>query len=237
MNKLYKHQDSFISRNPRKALLNWEMRTGKSLPAAIWIDMPERAGNTFIITPKQNKKEWERYNTKATVLSKEELKKTKITNPTAIVVDEIHYFASPLFLKERSQLATKLYELVKEYSTMYILGLSATPVRQDAWSLHTLLCYVGVYYDWRGWRDTFFEMKRMPYLRFPAYFPKKDWRLKIRPFIEKHTDIVALKDVVEDLPPAETHIIEVETLEDADDNCPCGNYRWWRCLYSIHDRQ
>lgn len=201
----------FLARNPRKALLNWEMRTGKSLPAAMWIDMPERSGNTFIITPKQNKKEWERYGTKATVLSKEEFKKVKIVNPTAIVVDEVHYFASPLFLKGRSQLATKLYELVKEYPTMHILGLTATPVRQDAWSLHTLLCYVGIYYDWRQWRDTFFDLKRMPYLRFPAYFPKTDWRHKIRPFIEKHTDIVALKDVVEDLPPAETHIIEVET--------------------------
>lgn len=207
---LYPHQRRFLARNPSNALLNWEMRTGKSLPASIWIDMPERCGNTFIITPKQNKKEWERYNTKAKVLTKEEFKKTKITNPTAIVVDEIHYFASPLFIKGRSQLATKLYELIQEYPSMHVLGLSATPVRQDAWSLHTLLCYIGVYYDWKRWRDTFFEMKTMPYLRFPAYFPRKDWRIKIRPFIEKHTDIVALKDVVEYLPPAETHIIHVE---------------------------
>ena len=51
----------------------------------------------------------------------------------------------------------------------------------------------------------------MPYLRFPTYFPTKTWRTDIRPFIEKHTDIVALCDVVEDLPPAETHIIKIDT--------------------------
>ena len=149
--KLYPYQAQFVDDNPPKALLAWEMRVGKSLPASIWIDRKEQAGNTFIITPKQNKKDWVDFGTKATVLTKEEFKKAKIVDPTAIVIDEIHFFGSPLFKKGRSQLATALYNLVKAYPDMHVLGLTGTPIRQDAWSLHSLLCSSGVYYDCLLW--------------------------------------------------------------------------------------
>jgi superfamily II DNA or RNA helicase len=208
--KPYPHQQKLIDENPNKALVAFEMRCGKSLVACHWIDHPCRQGNTYIITPKQNKKDWIDFGTNATVLTKEEFKKTEIVDPTAIVVDELHFFASPLFLKGRSQLATKLYTLLKEYPDCHFMGLSGTPIRQDAWSLHTLLCYKGVYYDWKKWRATFFELKKMPFLRFPAWFPKSDWRIKIRPYLEKHCDIVSLRDIVEYLPPLESIIIKVK---------------------------
>lgn len=210
--ELYPHQKRIIDLNPKKALLNWEMRCGKSLPAALWIDMPCRAGNTYIITPKQNKKDWIALGTKATVLSKEEFKKLapSIKNPTAIVCDEIHTFASPLFMKGRSQLATALYTVLKNNPDCDFLGLSATMIRQDPWSLHTVLCYAGIYYDHKKWREEFFKLVKLPFLRFPAWMPNKDWRTKIRKYLEKHCDIVSLKDIVEYLPPAETKIVEIE---------------------------
>ena len=207
---LYKHQQEFIDKNPNKALLLWEMRVGKSLPASIWIDMPCRSGNTYIICLKANKKDWERYGTKAKVITKEEFKKLDIKNPTAIVVDEAHYFGSPVFLRKRSQLSEKLYKLVKEYPECDVLLLTATPIRQDAWSLHSLLCYIGVYYDWKKWRETFFELKTMPWMRFPAWFPKVDWREKLIPFRDKHCYIVSLHDVVKDLPLPEERIIKIK---------------------------
>lgn len=217
------HQARFIKENPRKALLNWEMRVGKTLPAAVWIDMPCRAGNTYIVTPKQNKKDWQAMGTKATVLTKEEFKKLRpsIVNPTAIVVDEIHYFASPLFVKgkKRSQLAEALYSLCREYPEMDILGLSATMIRQDPWSLHTLLCYIGVYYDHKEWRERFFEKKEMRFLpRQPwmkkgevptAWVPKDTWRFLIRGVLEKHCDIVSVKDLV-DMPPPEHEVVKIK---------------------------
>ena len=207
------HQQNFLNQNPNKALLNWETRSGKGLPASIWIDHPCRVGNTFIICPKQLKKDWIAFNTKATVLTKEEFKKIAhtIKSPTAIVVDEVHTFASPLFIKGRSQMSTALYELVKTYPECHFLGLSATMIRQDPWSLHTLLCYKGVYYPWKEWRSKFFEMKKMPFLRFPAWFPKKNWRTEIRPFLEKNCEIVSLKDIVEYLPPAKSITVKVKT--------------------------
>src|ERR1035437_3199192 len=180
--KLFPHQKRIVDLNPKKAILAWEMRTGKSLPASIWIDNSCRSGNTFIITPKQNKKDWQEMGTKATVLSKEEFKKIAgtIIHPTAIVVDEVHFFGSALFMKGRSQLATALYTLVQENPNCDILLLTGTPIRQDAWSLHTLLCYIGVYYDWKWWRSEFFVLTKMPFLRFPTWMPRKDWRIKIR---------------------------------------------------------
>lgn len=204
------HQQKFLDTNPRKTLLNWEMRCGKSFPAAIWVDMPCRSGNTYIICKKKNKESWKDFNTKATVLTKEEFKKADIVNPTAIVIDEIHWFGSSPFQKGRSDLSTKLYNLVKEHPNCDILGLSATMVGQNPWRLHTLLCYVGIYYDWKKWRETFFELKRMPFLAFPSWFPKKDWRSGVEKIRDKHCDTLALKDIINDLPPAETKIIRIK---------------------------
>ena len=204
------HQQRIIDLNPKKYILNWEMRVGKSLPAAIWIDLPSQGDNTYIITKKSNKKEWQGYKTRATVLTKEEFKKTEIINPTAIVVDECHHFGSALFVKGRSDLATKFYKLVKQYPQCHMMLLTATPVRNSPWSFHTLLCYIGEYYEWKKWRDKFFVLQRMPFLRFPAYFPIPNWREEMMKLVEKHTDIVSLKNVVDDLPPAETKVIHVK---------------------------
>jgi len=220
--ELMPHQKEILDINPSKAILDWEMRVGKSLPASIWIDMPCRTGNTYIITPKQNKKDWEAFKTKAKVITKEEFKKTEIVNPTAIVIDELHYFASPLFKKGRSQLSVSLYNLVKKYPDMHVLGLTATPIRNDAWSLHTLLCYIGAYYDWKWWRSEFFELKRMPFLRFPAWLPKDDWRTKIKPYRLKHCHKKSLSEIVEFLPPIETTFIYIKqpryTKKEITDN-------------------
>lgn len=212
MLQLYPHQARFVDDNPKKAILAWEMRVGKTLPATIWVDRPCRAGNTYIITPKQNVSDWKQMQTKATVLSKEQFKKIAhtIKKPTAVVVDESHYFASGLFVKGRSQLSAALYTLIKENPNCDVLLLTATPIRQNAWSLHTLLCYIGVYYDWKKWREEFFELQKLPFLRFPAWMPKKDWRMNIRKYLEKHCDIVSLKDIVEYLPEATSTIIKIK---------------------------
>ena len=209
---LYPHQQRIVDLNPKKYLLNWEMRVGKSFPASLWVDHPCRNKNTYIITLKKNKKSWQAFNTNATVLTKEEFKKKAhtIKNPTAIVIDEIHYFASGLFIKGRSQLSTSLYKLLQAYPECDVLGLSATMLRQNAWSFHTILCYIGVYYPWKEWRKEFFELRAMPFLRFPAWFPKRDWRKRIQKYVKQHTDIVSLKDVIDDLPPATARIITIK---------------------------
>jgi len=209
---LLPHQARIISLNPPKALLNHEMRTGKSLIGATWVDLPEQAGNTYIITKKSNKKSWQEFHTQATVLTKEEFKKVAhtIKDPTAIVVDECHHFGSALFVKGRSQLATALYNLLKKYPDCHFLGLSGSVVRNSPWSFHTLLCYIGVYIPWKGWRSEFFELQQLPFLPYPAWMPRSNWRELMQPYLQKYTDIVSLKDVVEYLPPATARTITIK---------------------------
>ena len=208
------HQQRVIDWNPNKAILNHEMRVGKSLPACHWVDNPCRSKNSYIITLKSNKQEWIDYGTNATVITKEEFKKLmlsgSIINPTAVVFDEAHKGAGKLFVKKRSQLAVDFYNLVKEYPECHILLLSATVVTNSPYSLHTLLCFVGIYIDWKEWRGMFFELKMKPFLRFPTWMPKDNWRKLMKPMEIKYTDIIALKDVVKDLPPAETRIIDIK---------------------------
>lgn len=209
--KLFPHQERFLKDNPKKAILAWEMRTGKSLPASIWLQ--NRDGDRYVITPKQNKRDWANITGSTVfVLTKEEFKKVakSIKNPSAIVIDEAHYFASGLFNRKRSQLATALYTLLKNNPDCDVLLLTATPIRQDATSLHTLLCYIGIYYPWNEWRELFFEKVQLPFLPYPAWMPKSDWRLAIRPYLEEHCDIVSLKDCVAYLPPATTEIIRIK---------------------------
>ncbi len=221
--QLRPHQARFVDDDPDRAILAWEMRVGKSLPAAIWVDRPKRNRNAFIVSPKQNNKDWKDMGTKATVLTKEEFLKADIVDPSAIVIDEAHYFASALFIRRgagRSRIAEKLYRLVQQYPDMHVLLLTATPVRQDAWSLHTLLCFVGLYYPWKEWREWFFTKEQMPFITRPkwmkpgeipmAWVARPDWRIRIRPYLEQHCNIISLRDIVDDLPPIEDTEIRIK---------------------------
>lgn len=219
--ELYPHQKRILNAKPNKEILVWEMRTGKSLPAQLWLQ--GKNGYRLVVTPKQNKESW-KFDPSVDVFSKEEFKKHIQTiikkKPTAIVIDEAHYFASPLFIRRgngRSQLAEALYTLVKTLPDMKILLLTATPLRQDAWSLHTLLCYKGVYYDWKLWQKEFFEqrpaywMQKKPWMKETptVWMPKSDWRIRILPLLSKHCDVVAMKDIVEYLPPITPSLVQV----------------------------
>lgn len=207
--KLWPHQQRIVDTDPKKSLLCWEMRTGKSLPASIW---GQKRSSCLVVCPKQLVKDWQKIMQTDDVLSKEQFKKgyKELEKYHALILDEGHTFASPLFTRGRSQLSTAMYEFIKSNPDMDVMILTATPIRNDPSSLHTLLCFIGHYIPWKKWRDEFYELKYMPYLPRPAYFPKKNWRLKIKKFLEKYADIVSLQDVVEYLPPFREEIIETK---------------------------
>lgn len=198
--------------NTSKCLLDWECRVGKTIPACYWVDHKKRIGNTFIICKKSNKKMWQNMGTQATVYTKEEFKKFAhtIKNPTAIVVDEVHRFGAPLFVKPRSELATTLYNLLRENPDCHFLGLSGSMVRNSPWSFHTLMCYLGVYINWKEYRNEMFELKKMPFLRFPTWMPKKNWREKVDVYRKRYCNQVSLREVVDYLPPVSSRIIEIK---------------------------
>lgn len=210
---LYKHQKDFLELNPDKAFIVWEGGTGKTIGACCWL-AKGRDQDALVICNKRIIQKWknelEKWETKATVISKEQFKKNPVYKWSAIVVDEADEFASPLFTKARSKLAEHLYQMVKSFPQMPVMLATATPVRSNPYNLHTLLCYLGIYYDWKDWRSEFFSLEYRPYLPRPAWLPKSDWRQKIREVLEKHADIVLLKDCVKDLPPVYEEIIETK---------------------------
>ncbi len=230
--KLLQHQIKYAKGYKDKALLCHEGGTGKTVCACVWLH-DNRDMKALVVCPKKVKGKWEQalkdWGTKATVLSKEEFKKSPIEAWSALIIDEADEFASPLFVaKSRSQLSTKLYELVKAYPETPILLLTATPIRSTPWNLHTLLVYLGHYIDWKTWRSQFFELAHLPYLPRPAYMPRSDWRKRIRPVLEKYADIVLMKDCV-DLPEITEQKILVKTpkfIKTPDTKVFFDEHRW-----------
>lgn len=214
---LLKHQEKYAESYKDKELVVHEGGTGKTVCACVWLK-DGRDRSALIIVPKRVVKKWQAtlgdWGARGKVVSKEQFKKMtieEIGEPSALVVDEADEFASPLFVKGRSALSRALYELVRAYPDMPVLLLTATPIRSTPWNLHTLLCYRGIYIDWKKWRSQFFSLERRPFLPRPMWLPKKDWRTKIRPFLEEYADIVLLKDCVDELPPVQEATVKVET--------------------------
>ncbi len=213
MLKPHKHQEKFAKDYTGKNLLVHEAGTGKTICAILWLK-DNRDSDALVVCPRRVVEKWKKalkdWGSKATVISKEEFKKTPIRQYSAVVIDECDWFASPLFTKGRSQLTEKMYELIKETNPQTLL-LSATPIRSNPYNLHTLLTFSGHYIDWKKWRDYFFELRTLPYLPRPAWLPKKNWRKLIRPTLEKYSDIVLMKDCVDFLPPETHEIVPVKS--------------------------
>lgn len=209
--ELFLHQQKYAKGYKDKELVVHEGGTGKTVCASVWLT-DGRDNDALVICPKRVVIKWQKelklWGAKATVLSKEQFKKIPIKKWSAIVVDEADEFASPLFTKNRSQLSDSLYNLIKTYN-MPTLLLTATPIRSNPWNLHTLLCFVHIYIDWKKWREKFFTLEKRPFMPRMAWFPKSDWREQIRPILEKYSDIILLKDCVKDLPPEITGIIKI----------------------------
>jgi superfamily II DNA or RNA helicase len=215
MQTLYKHQQLFkdTKLNQDKILLCWEGGLGKTIGACLWL-AHGRDEDALVISPKRVLKKWEdelkKWNTKATVLSKENFKKTPIKKWSAIVVDEADEFGSPLFTKGRSQLSTALYNLIKEYPDTPVLLATATPIRSSPANLHSLLCYLGHFIEWKKWRATFYSLEYRPYLPRPAWMPKPDWRMRIRPLLEQQAEIKLLKDCIDDVPAVAEEVVTLK---------------------------
>ena len=224
--KLRHHQQYFIDSDPGIHMLLWSMRLGKSLPAKLWSLKPHRKGNVIIISMKSNKKDWQDLCPHATVYSKEEFKKVwkDIENPTALIVDESHFFNSPLFMaKKRSAMAEALYNFISKHENLPRLFLSATPLSNEPASCHTALTYLGHDIDWKKYRDIFYTLEKRPFLPYPAWLPNKDWRKEANKMLERSSriSIVSLQDCA-DVPPETDEVLEVRGKKYEHDE----EYHW-----------
>jgi len=175
--KLLPHQVKFAKGYKDKDIIAHEGGTGKTVCACVWLH-DDRDSDALVICPKRVVDKWKEalktWQTKATVVSKEQYKKLSPKKWSAIICDEADEFASPLFSKGRSQLSTTLYNQVKAFPDIPILLLTGTPVRSNPWNLHTLLCFKGHYIEWKKWRSEFFTLEYRPFMTRPAYFPRHD---------------------------------------------------------------
>lgn len=207
----YPHQANYL-KNPSKNILVWDCGTGKSHTCGWWLKGKDK--DALVICPKNVKEKWKEVlkecGTQATVVTKEEFKKLEQKEWSALIVDEADNFASPLFMKGRSQLSTALYHLIRSYPNMPRLLATATPIRSSPANLHSILVFAGIYIEWKKWRDKFYSLQRMPFLPRPAYLPVKGWQKMMRPIIEKYCDIVSLKDCVGSVPDEDHEVVEVK---------------------------
>jgi superfamily II DNA or RNA helicase len=203
------------------------MRTGKSLPAKLWSEHPSRNTKAVIVCLKANKQQWVELCPSAIVVTKEEFKKRwkEFSDATALVIDEAHNFAAPLFItKKRSQLVEALYGLIKNNRNMHVLLLTGTPLTNDPASIHTLLTYVGHYRDWKEFQREFYTLEYKPFLPRPAFFPVKHWRHMANKLVMQYCDVVTLADCVESLPSFEDIVIKVKS--DKKEYAEDEEYHW-----------
>jgi SNF2 family DNA or RNA helicase len=120
-------------------------------------------------------------------------------------------------------MAESLFNFIKKHPGIHVLLLTGTPLSNDPASLHTLMTYIGKYADWKLYRESYYELKHMPFLAYPAWFPKKDWRAKANITIQKHADVVAFADCVDSVPPETFEVVKTkagkyEYAEDEDEH-------------------
>jgi superfamily II DNA or RNA helicase len=199
---LYPHQKKFLDECPDNALLAWDVGTGKSLAAILWMEkkgMP----NNLIIVPKNIKAQWQRQmvhyrHIPYTILTKEEFKGRPIEEPVdCIIFDEADYAGSMLFGKGRSNLAEHLYNTIKRHGPMVLL-MTATPFRNAPHTIHTLLAYIDKAPLWKQWQARCYDLLKLPYLPRLAWVPRDDWRkfavayAHPRMYTAKTSDIVSV---------------------------------------------
>jgi len=209
MKKLWKHQEAFLTKNPDRGLLLWEVGLGKSRAACEWIKKrPDMAA--LVVCPKALIDKWRKdlaeVGAVAHVTSRDTVKILDISKYRALVLDEAQDFASPLFSKARSARATKIYNHVKNHPSTHVLLLTATPVRSTPWNIHTLACYIGRFWPVKEFRDEFEYMSSL--FGRMHYELVKDWRLRVRKYVESVADIVLLRDCA-DVPVQESRVISI----------------------------
>lgn len=209
----YKHQQAFINRDKDRDLLVYDGGTGKTFCGCLWLSSNKRKHiQALVVCPKAVIGKWKRdlkedcTNTNVEVCSRDEIKKIDLNKYGAIILDEAQDFASAIFDKSRSQRTTVLYNYVKAHPEAHMLLLTATPVRSTPWNIHTLAVYLGIYWDHKKFREEFFKLTDL-YGRL-HYEKRKDWRVKIRPYIESVADIVLMQDLL-DVPISEEEVINI----------------------------
>lgn len=209
---LFEHQKRFLRKNPDRALLVHETGTGKTVTACMWMQLRPEV-KMLVACPKgiigkwkRDLKEWGVDKKRVDVVSRDEIKKIDLTNYGGLVLDEAQDYSSPLFDKSRSKRAEVVYKYIRQHPSACVLLLTATPVRSTPWNIHTLACYLKIFWEIHDFRHTFFHMTDK-YGRL-HYEKNVGWQKAIRPYVEGISDIVLMSDCV-DVPQQHHKVIHI----------------------------
>lgn len=153
------------------------------------------------------KRDLEESGIEADIMSRDEIKKLPLDQYRALVLDEAQDYASPLFTKQRSQRSTVIYNHLRDHKDTHVLLLTATPVRSSPWNIHTLACYLGIFWPTKVFQNEFYYLTDI--FGRMHYELKDGWQKMIKRYIEEIADIVLMKDCI-DVPKQETTVIRLE---------------------------
>jgi superfamily II DNA or RNA helicase len=212
--ELYPHQKKFLDDSPDNALLAWDVGTGKTLAAILWLKKKNKVIN-LVIVPKNIKAKWERDMADypllpCEIVTKEEFKKRPIEKPVdCIVFDEADYAGSALFTKGRSILSEHLYKTIKAHMP-YVLLMTATPFRNSPHTIHTLLSYIRQAPVWKEWQNKTYDLVKLPFMPRMGWMPKKKWREYAVAYARPRMYVVKISDVAT-VPTQHEQVINVPT--------------------------
>jgi superfamily II DNA or RNA helicase len=198
----YSHQKEIIERSPNKIGLWWGTGSGKSHASAGLVN--KKQVTALFIVPKIVKGKWrellDEFNSpflkNSLVVTKEEFRRDfkKLPPFEAVVVDEMHHFASP-----KSQLSKALMAYNKHHAPRYFYGLTATPLTATPWSIYSLANHFGYNLNWFTFRETFFYPRQLGSNGRVVYMPREDEesREKLQNLIKALGDVLTLEDLVD----------------------------------------
>lgn len=203
---LYRHQQALVDKFPKRHLMAWQVRTGKTLTS---IMLANKANlSTLIIVPKGLKKQWGQeileHATlpKVTVLTKEEFRRDAKTLPAygTLIVDEAHHFSGM-----KSILSRYLEAYIKKHNPEHVYLLTGTPYRSTPWNIYRLAAILGHKWDYPEFRRKFFYEKYLG--KGVVFIPKPNCQEDLAEMVREIGSIVRLEDCT-DMPKDPEPIIE-----------------------------
>lgn len=207
--QLYNHQQELVDLLPKKHLLAWECRTGKSFATIACAD--KIGSKILVVCPKGIKDQWIEYINEFSerpddyrVLTKEEFKKLhdKLPYYNFIAIDEGHNFSGL-----KSGLYKSMISYLKKYNPDSVYILTATPYRSTPWNIYALAKILGRDWNWMAFKREFFYDINMGGRKIPKI--KDNIEPKIAKLVQNLGSIVKMQDCV-DMP---EQIFEIEYFE------------------------
>lgn len=201
----YAHQQATVDRFPKRELMAWQVRTGKTLTSILLAN--KAACPALFIVPKQLFKQWhvelmQHCTVPFELITKEQFRKHAKTlgGRNTVVVDEAHHFSGM-----HSVLSRYLMAYIRLHSVEHVYLLTGTPYRSTPWNIYRLAQILGVKWDYFKFRNEFFEERHLG--RRVVWQPKPNCQDALAAKVREIGSIVRL-DECTDMPTDPLPIVE-----------------------------